>query len=353
MTRPLDHVRSLKLRLGLLIVLAIGVTLVTMLVAGALDVRLRWGALAAVVLSLGTVQVVARGTVAPVRRLQHAATRVAAGEHGVRVPVTGWDELAELTRAFNRMAEDLERTDRVRRDLVADAAHELRTPISALRAVLENAVDGVEPADPAALLAQVRRLGDLADRLLDLSQLEGGAAALHRREVAVRDLVVEAAAATGHDVVEVGRGDAGTVSAGTGDGSPASADGDRGRPRPRVAVDVPDGLTATVDPGRLAQVLVNLLGNARCHAPGAPVAVRARGTPDGGLHVEVEDRGPGLRGGDEERIFERFARADRSRSAAGSGLGLAIVRSIAELHGGTVRAEASTPRGCRIVLDLP
>jgi len=314
---PLDRLASLKLRLGLLIVLAIGVTLVTMLVAGALDVRLRWAVLASVVLSLGTVQVVARGTVAPVRNLHRAATRIAAGEHGVRVPVTGWDEVAELSQAFNRMAAELEETDRIRRDLVADAAHELRTPISALHAVLENAVDGVEPADPAELLAQVRRLGSLADRLLDLSRLEGGAATLDRRSVPVRELVATA----------VGEAE--------------------------VAVDVPDGLAASVDPERLGQVLTNLLENARRHAPDAPVTVSARGTPAGGVRIVVEDRGPGLQPGDEERIFERFARADRSRTVTGSGLGLAIVRSIVELHDGTVRAERVDPHGCRIVLDLP
>ena len=321
---PLDRLRSLKLRLGLLIVLAIGVTLVTMLVAGALDVRLRWAVLLSVVVSLATVQVVARGTVAPVRRLHRAATRIASGEHGVRVPVTGWDEVAELSAAFNRMAAELEETDRIRRDLVADAAHELRTPVSALRAVLENAVDGVEPAEPAVLLDQVRRLGTLADRLLDLSRLEAGAATLERRSTDVAAVVAE-------------------------------VDGAR---RPGVGaatakLDVPADLRASVDPERLRQVVTNLLENAHRHAPGAPVTVRARGTPSGGVRITVEDRGPGLPPGEEERVFDRFARADRSRTVTGSGLGLAIVRSIAELHGGAARAEPVAPHGCRIVVDLP
>jgi signal transduction histidine kinase len=323
---PLDRLRSLKLRLGLLIVLAIGVTLVTMLGAGALDIRLRWAVVLSVVLSLGTVQVVARGTVAPVRRLHRAATRIAAGEHGVRVPVTGWDEVAELSGAFNRMAAELEETDRIRRDLVADAAHELRTPVAALRAVLENAVDGIAPADPADLLEQVQRLGTLADQLLDLSRLEGGAATLDRRAADVRALVAEATA------------------------SHASAAA-RGVAPP--AVDVPAGLTATVDPARVRQVVLNLLENAGRHAPGAPVPVRARGIPPGGVRLTVEDRGPGLPPGDEVRVFDRFARADRSRTVPGSGLGLAIVRSIAELHGGSARAETVAPHGCRIVVDLP
>ncbi|WP_022928814.1 HAMP domain-containing sensor histidine kinase [Patulibacter americanus] len=317
--RPLDRLASLKLRLGLLIVLAIGVTLATMVVAGLLDVQLRYGALAALALSLLTVQVVARGTTAPLRALAAAADRVAGGEHGVRVRVRGRDEVAQLGHAFNRMAAELEETDRIRRDLVADAAHELRTPLGALRAVLENAVDGVAPADPGALLGQVRRLGDLTDQLLDLSRLEAGAATLRRRTVPVTELLDAALL----------RGDA------------------------HVERDVPGDLVVHGDPDRLGQVLGNLLENARRHAPGAPVAVRARGTPAGGLRLVVEDRGPGLDPGDAERVFERFARADHSRTTPGSGLGLAIARSVVELHGGSIRAEPADPHGLRVVVDLP
>lgn len=309
---PLDRLPSLKLRLGLLIVLAIGVTLATMLAAGLLDVPLRVGAAAALVLSLATVQVLARGTTQPLKELRAAADRVAAREPGVRVAVRGRDEVAALGHAFNRMAAELDETERIRRDLVADAAHELRTPVAALAAVLENDLDGVEPADPAALLDQVRRLGTLADRLLDLSRLDSGATDLHVGTVAVRDLV----------------------------------------DRPVDDLDVPDDLVIRGDAILLRQALANLLDNAARHGAG-PVTVSARGTPDGGTLVAVEDRGPGLPPGDEERVFERFARLDRARTVPGAGLGLAIVRSIAELHGGAVRAEHAEPHGCRVVLTLP
>lgn len=309
---PLDRLPSLKLRLGLLIVLAIGVTLATMLAAGLLDVPLRLGALAALVLSLATVQVVARGTIRPLRELQDAAGRIAAGRSGVRVAVHGRDEVAALGHAFNRMAAELDETDRIRRDLVADAAHELRTPVAALAAVLENDVEGVEPADTGALLDQVRRLGVLADRLLDLSRLDSGTTDLRPERVLVRGLV----------------------------------------DRPVDGLDVPADLAVRGDATLLRQVLQNLLDNADRHGAG-PVSVRARGTPGGGVRIEVEDRGPGLPRGSEERVFERFARLDPARSVTGAGLGLAIVRSIAELHGGTVRAERVAPRGCRVVLTLP
>lgn len=311
--RPLDRIGSLKLKLGLVIVLAIVVTLVTMLVAAKLGLRLRWGALVALILSLISVQLVARGMTSPLRAMARAAEAMARGEHGQRVEATSRDEVGQLAQAFNTMAAELETLDRARRDLVADAAHELRTPLTALRASLENAVDGVEGADLPALLAQVERLGRLADQLLDLSQLEGGRTALDRRAFPVADLV-------------------------------AGCD---------ATVDVPDGLQMRGDQDRLQQVVANLVENARRHAPGAPLVVRAVSLARGGVRLEVEDHGPGLPAGEAERVFDRFARADRSRSVPGSGLGLAIARSIVELHGGAIRAEPVVPHGCRMVVDLP
>ncbi len=309
----LARVPSIKLKLGLVIVLAIVVTLATLLVAAKLGFRLRWGAVVAFVLSLACVQLVAHGMTWPLRAMARAAEAMARGEHGQRVAVASRDEVGQLASAFNRMAGELEQTDRVRRDFVADAAHELRTPISALRASLENAVDGVEAADPRALLDQVERLGRLTDQLLDLSRLEAGGAALAARGFAVEELL------EGCD----------------------------------AAVEAPPGLRARGDPDRLRQVLVNLVDNAHRHAPGSPVVVRARAAEGGGLRLEVEDRGPGLEPVEAERVFDRFARADRSRSDSGAGLGLAIARSIVELHGGAIRAETATPRGCRMVVDLP
>jgi signal transduction histidine kinase len=313
---PLHRLASLKVKLGLVIVVAILVTLATLLIADDIGIRRKWGALIAIAAALVVVQVIARGMIAPMRAMARAAEAMARGEHGHRVAVNRRDEVGQLAVSFNRMSAELERMDRLQRTLVADAAHELRTPISALRASLENAVDGVEEADPRALLDQVERLGRLADQLLDLSRLEAGAAALDRSSFPVRELV-----------------------AGCAD----------------VSVDVAPGLHGVGDPQLLRQVVTNLVDNAHRHAPGTPVVVRARPAAgsDGGLRLEVEDRGPGLAPGEAERVFARFARADRSRSVAGSGLGLAICRSIIELHGGAIRAEPAVPHGCRIVVDLP
>jgi signal transduction histidine kinase len=310
---PLTRLASLKLKLGAVIVLAILMTLATMLIAVRLGVRPRWGALAAMIVSLASVQVVARGLTSPLRAMAKAAEAMARGEHGHRVTATSRDEVGQLATAFNTMAGQLETLDQARRDLVADAAHELRTPITALRASLENSVDGIEEPDLPELLAQVERLGHLADQLLDLSALEAGAARLTRRSFAVSELARDC----------------------------------------RAEVRIPSELRIDGDPDRLRQVVTNLVENACRHAPGSAVVLRAAATGAGGVRLEVEDRGPGLAPDEAVRVFDRFARADRSRSTAGSGLGLAIARSIVELHGGAIRVEPAIPRGCRVVVDLP
>jgi signal transduction histidine kinase len=310
---PLARFTSLKMKLGVVIVVAILVTLATMVVAAHLGLEMRYGALAAIVLSLVSVQFVARGMTSPLRAMAKAAEAMARGEHGQRVEVSSRDEVGQLAVAFNTMSAQIESLDQSRRDLVADAAHELRTPITALRASLENAVDGVETPDLPQLLGQVERLAHLADQLLDLSALEAGGASLARRSFAVSELGRDCAA----------------------------------------EVEIPADLRLDGDPDRLRQVVTNLVDNAHRHAPGTSVVLRAAPAAAGGVRIEVEDRGPGLSDREAQRVFDRFARTDRSRSTAGSGLGLAIARSIVELHGGAIRAEAAVPHGCRMVVDLP
>ena len=161
--RPLQSLSSLKLKLGIVIVAAVWITAVATIVG------VRWlglpsivGAAAGIALALACVQLLARGTTAPLREMAAVASAMAGGEHGRQVLVRSDDEVGELARAFNRMTAELAETDRLRRDLVANVSHELRTPIGALQAVLENVVDGVSEADPETLrtmLAQTRRLG--------------------------------------------------------------------------------------------------------------------------------------------------------------------------------------------------
>lgn len=310
---PLTRLASLKLKLGVVIVLAIVVTLATMLIAPKVGLRPRYGALVAVIASLVTVQIVARGMTSPLRAMAAAAEAMARGEHGHRVSASSRDEVGQLATAFNTMSAQLETLDQARRDLVADAAHELRTPIAALRASLENMVDGVEDPDLPELLVQVERLGHLADQLLDLSALEAGAAHLTRRSFPVSELARDC----------------------------------------RAEVSIPEDLRCDGDPDRLRQVVTNLVENAHRHAPGTAVALRATSRTGGGVRLEVEDCGPGVAPEEADRVFDRFARSDRSRSSTGSGLGLAIARSIVELHGGDIHLEAAVPRGCRVVVELP
>ena len=327
--RPLDRIRSIKVKFGIVILLAVAMTLLLNEVGLALNVQpvSRW-ALAAL-LSLALVQLVAHGMTSPLREMAAAARAMARGDWSRRVHVTARDEVGELARAFTSMATDLAAVDAERRRLVADVSHELRTPIAALQAVLENLADGVTEPDRATLetaVEQTRRLGRLVAQLLDLSRLESGTALLERRSTPLAPLLDQAvreAEVTGRDV--------------------------------RVAYAVtPADLTAVVDPERLHQVLSNLLDNATRHSPAGGAVTVAACRSAAGLRLVVQDSGPGIDAVDRERVFERFARADSARSGGGSGLGLSITRWVVDLHGGSVHAEPAVPApGCRVVVELP
>jgi signal transduction histidine kinase len=176
--RPLDFLGSIKLKLGVVIVAAVAITVAVVAVGDRLGLGPLLAGIAAVALALALVQVLAHGMTYPLREMVTAARAMARGDYGRRVTATSRDEVGELARAFNSMAAELAEVDRMRRDLVANVSHELRTPIGALRATLENMVDGVEPVERPALesmLRQVERLGALVAQLLELSKLESGA----------------------------------------------------------------------------------------------------------------------------------------------------------------------------------
>ena len=330
--RPLDFLGSIKLKLGVVIVAAVAVTVIVVTAGQRYEVSSVLTGIVAAALALALVQLLAHGMTYPLREMVAAARAMARGDYSRRVTATSRDEVGELARAFNSMAAELEQVDRVRRDLVANASHELRTPIGALRARLENLVDGVETAEPEVLedlLRHVERLGDLVQQLLDLSKLESGVVPLDRTTVNAGDLLervadewrTRAAERRVHLNVELDRSD----------------------------------LVLEVDEQRLRQVLGNLVANAIRHSPdGSDVVLRAS-SQDGHARLEVEDEGPGIPPGETQRVFERFYRSDRARSAddGGSGLGLAIARWIVELHGGSIRVDPASARGCRIVVELP
>jgi len=328
--RPLDRLPSIKLKLGTLIVAAIGVAVVVSVLGVRYGIPLWLRPLISLAVSLGMVQVLARGMTSPLREMVRASRDMARGDYSRRVTATSQDEVGELARSFNAMAAELEGLDRLRRDLVANVSHELRTPLTALRAVLENLVDGVEAADPETMrtmLAQTERLSRLVDQLLDLSRLESGGELLERRRFDLGQVVRQA-------VDEV------TMHT------------------PPVTIEVANGagmLAADGDPERVHQVVRNLLENALRFSPeGGTIAVsttRASQT----VRLEVADQGPGIPADQASRVFERFYRSDAARSstAGGAGLGLAIARWIVDLHGGRIWVEAVQPSGCRMVVELP
>ncbi|MBI1802294.1 MAG: HAMP domain-containing protein [Chloroflexi bacterium] len=269
---------------------------------------------------------------APLRLLIGAAQQIARGDLRVRVPVRDGDELGQVSQAFNRMAESLAQSQTARRNLIADIAHELRTPLSVMRANLEAMLDGVLPLDAeqaAAVHAQTLLLARLVDDLRLLTLAEAGQLKLER---APADL-----AALARDVL--------------GRFEPAARE-----KNVTLTLDVPGALPPLeVDADRITQVLQNLVANALHYTPAdGTVTVGARAGPQG-VEVSVGDSGGGIAPADLPHIFDRFYRADRSRTRAsgGSGLGLAIVKQLVEAHGGRVRVESEPGKGARLTFTLP
>jgi signal transduction histidine kinase len=289
------------------------------------------GAVAAAI-ALVIARWLARGMTQPLRDMAAAASEMERGAYGRRVTTTSRDEVGQLAVAFNRMSGELENVERQRRELVANVSHELKTPISALRAHLENMIDGVEPSDPQTLqvmLTQSERLGRLVDQLLDLSRLESGELALHRDALAVGPLI--------DDVVS-------EISV-----MPRAAEVE-------LATDVPSTLpNAFADGERIHQVLFNLLDNAVRFTPSGGRITIAATSEDDAIRVSVTDPGPGIPPEHLERVFERFYRVDtaRSRGAGGTGIGLAIARSVVEAHGGRITATSDPGHGSTFTFELP
>jgi signal transduction histidine kinase len=282
--------------------------------------------------SLAVARQMARGMTQPLRDMASAARRMETGDYSVRVQTRSRDEVGRLAAAFNRMSGELENLEQSRRDLVANVSHELKTPIAAIRAHLENLLDGVETPDPATLevmLTQVERLGRLVDQLLDLSRLESGEVPLRLESLPLQSLVDDL-------ISEIGM-------AGPGRGV-------------QVRNDVPADLPAlSADRERVHQVLFNLVDNAVRFTPmGGSVTVTAR-RRNGVVEVAVSDTGAGIPAEHLPRLFERFYRADpaRARGDGGTGIGLAIARSVVEAHGGQIRAESQPGRGSVFTFDLP
>lgn len=300
---------SLRVRIGLLVGAAVAVSLVVSTLGTQLGVPPLVMVPATILAAVGVTQVLTHRLTSPLAEMTAAARLMGAGDYAQRVVTTRRDELGELAAAFNLMASELEQHDRTRREVVAGVSDELRTPVLALRSLLEELVDGVGRPDPDRLsiaLAQTESLGRLVSDMIELSRIDAGVVALEPTKLAVRPFL--------RDVVREARLAERPV---------------------RYVVEVdPFDLVVSGDRARLHQLLGSLLDNAGRHSPvNGTVRVAAyRGR--GSLVLEVGDQGPAERSDDD------------------GSLGWAVARWVAEVHGGSLEV-VDRPRGCLVRACLP
>ena len=274
---------------------------------------------------------VGRTLTRPLQQLEKAANAIKSGDLKQNVPAQGSQEMVAMATAFNEMAAQLSQAETLRKNLLADVAHELRHPIHILQGNLQAILDDVYPLSKeeiARLADQTQHLTRLVQDLHDLSQAEAHQLPLHRQEMDVADVVKDAAAtykplASGRHIdlhVEL-----------------------------LGAIPVIQG-----DPARLRQVMLNLLDNALRHTPDGGKVVVTVQKQEGRLQVQVKDNGSGISLEHLPFVFDRFYKLDRGRDRSGTGLGLAIAKAVVEAHGGEITALSSGPgQGSTFTLSLP
>jgi two-component system, OmpR family, sensor histidine kinase BaeS len=292
---------------------------------------LLWSALAALGLALLLSFLMTKRVLRPLSQMTEISKELAAGQFVNRVEVVTHDEVGQLGRAFNRMADSLEQLEQLRKNMVTDVAHELRTPLTNLRGYLEGLSDGVVPPSQVTfrmLENEIMRLVHLVDDLQQLTKAESAEAFLQRRQLSIANLVDQLRALFGRRFQGKGL---------------------------TLQIDIqPPELSVYADLDKLLQALRNLLENAwRYTPPAGEVLISARPAGDM-VEIAISNSGPGISAEDLPFIFERFFRADRSRSReqGGAGIGLSIVKELVEAHGGQVGAE-STDSSTRVWLRLP
>lgn len=299
-----------------------------------INTTLFYGALIGAALALALGIFLSRTLTRPIRELTQATHAISEGDLSQQVTVHSNDELGELAQAFNKMSAELSRSVNARKQMTADIAHELRTPLSLILGHAEAVHDGVLPPTKEnfeIIRDEAARLEHLVNDLRTLSLADAGELTIHLQAVAPEHLIQEIASLY---QVETQKKD-------------ISLELDVASPLPAIEV----------DPGRMTQVLTNILDNAVRHTPeGGRIILSAKQADD---HVEfaIHDSGPGLPPDDLDRIFDRFYRTDSSRQrdgdlSAGSGLGLAIAKSIVQAHGGKIYAESKTGQGLRVIIAL-
>jgi signal transduction histidine kinase len=291
-----------------------------------------WGGLVAVAIAVALAFILSRLTLAPVKALTLASERLGRGDFSQRVQIKDRGELGELAMTFNSMAGDLERAEKLRQNMVADVAHELRTPLSNIQGYMEALRDGIMKPDKKtirSLYEEASLLSRLVDDLQELSLAEAGELKLVRRVEDIGELIRQAAAA-----VEAKERTKGLS----------------------LAVELPENLPpVNIDSRRIGEVLRNLLENAVAHTgKGDTITVAAR-QMDRLVEISVTDTGEGIPVKELPNIFERFYRVDKSRTRAtgGSGLGLTIAKRLVEAHGGRIEVQSEPGKGSRFAFNIP
>ncbi len=297
-----------------------------------LNAYLLWAGVAGGLGGVVLASLVSRQILAPVKALGTAANRLGRGDLSIRADTRGPAEIQELADSFNRMAGSLQSAEAQRRSLVADVAHELRTPLANIQGYLEAVRDGLlEPDEQTidTIHGQVLLLGRLVEDLRLLARAEGGSLPLDMEPDSLQEVVGRAVNAARP------RAEANSIQL------------DYGEPEEPVL--------ALMDRTRIAQVISNLLDNALQHTPeGGRVEVSLALLEGDRVRVAVTDNGEGIPEEDLQRVFDRFYRVDssRSRASGGAGLGLTIVKGLVEAHGGSVGAESPSQGGTRVWFDL-
>lgn len=295
-------------------------------------------ALIVAVLLAGTVSLVLLASMANpglsmIEGLTNAARRMASGDLSQRVEIRAHDEIGVLGVSFNHMADNLQRNEQLRRNMVSDVAHELRSPLTNLQGYLEGLRDGVLQPSPALfsdLYEEARHLSRLVCDMQDLTLAEAGQLTLSRQAVNLQDCVPRTI-----QLIEAAREDG---------------------PRARIVIDLQAGLPPVyADADRLIQILRNLIENALAHTPvegSVTISGQAKGDQ---VRVDVRDTGIGIPADHLGLVFERFYRVDpsRTRMTGGSGIGLAITRQLVEAHGGTIGVTSIVGQGTCFSFTIP
>ena len=325
---------SVGARLAGLSLLAVALPLAAVLLSGVAmfhmgaDVVILAVAAASSTVALVAALLVGRSITVPVARLRAASAAFAAGDLSARAPEQGPTEIAELGAAFNGMGARLEELFDARRELVAWASHDLRTPLAAIRAMIEAVEDGVATPEQytQALADQVRTLGALVDDLFELARIDAGVLTLELKEASLDGLV--------HSCLR-------------------GLEAEAGRRNVRLETHVDGSPAVRCAPDKVERVLLNLLANALRHTPSdGSIAVLVE-PADHEVRVSVEDSGEGIAPDALRRLFDRFWRGDPARSPGSSGLGLAIARGLVEAQGGRIWAENRPTGGARVSFTLP